>query len=512
MNRNENPFSVFVRIVSVNSYQFLMALLVFTVSPLYAQSPYHADKKVVVLNNGVDYWTWGKGLADRLEKMQTDRPFVDGAVFHIGAEEGAPLWAFNREKWTEQKLMFGELERIAQKSTRYKDNFILVSAHARNAKPDFFDDALWSDIVANAELLGKAVKISGSKGIVFDAEFYSPKESYSPWWYDRTGKKTAHESPYIQRGQSFEKVKAKARQRGREYMAALQKEKPNITVMTLFLYSMPRAYALTDEKLPKSDYALLPAFGDGMLEALGSKASIIDGHEGSYYIEESRKYFEDSDQADYPFARKAGQTLCAPELLSKWNTRGQVAMAPYVDLCYNIYSPAKWRTTEYQSRWLQHNIYNSLLASDQYVWIYVEKIEFWTGAGTPPGLDLARDVKDAVTRYRDGKPLGYDMFKAANIYQYENDKQAEFISSPSITLTRQDAGPDGKVLLSVEMEPAVDISHVEFYVNSFKISEVSSGPYSTSVILPGGDAVAFARAFTKDGRHMTSAPLVWISK
>ena len=512
MNRNENPFSVFVRIVSVNSYQFLMALLVFTVSPLYAQSPYHADKKVVVLNNGVDYWTWGKGLADRLEKMQTDRPFVDGAVFHIGAEEGAPLWAFNREKWTEQKLMFGELERIAQKSTRYKDNFILVSAHARNAKPDFFDDALWIDIVANAELLGKAVKISGSRGIVFDAEFYSTKESYSPWWYDRTDKKIAHESPYIQRGQSFETVKAKARQRGREYMAALQKEKPDITVMTLFLYSLPRACALTDEKLPKSDYSLLPAFGDGMLEALGSNASIIDGHEGSYYIDESRKYFEDSDQGDYPFARKAGQTLCAPELLSKWNARGQVAMAPYVDLCYNLYSPAKWRTTEYQSRWLQHNIYNSLLASDQYVWIYVEKIEFWTGAGTPPGLDLARDVKDAVTRYRDGKPLGYDMFKAANIYQYENDKQAEFISSPSITLTRQDAGPDGKVLLSVEMEPAVDISHVEFYVNSFKISEVSSGPYSTSVILPGGDAVAFARAFTKDGRHMTSAPLVWISK
>jgi len=143
----------------------------------------------------------------------------------------------------------------------------------------------------------------------------------------------------------------------------------------------------------------------------------------------------------------------------------------------------------------------------------VEKIDFWTGAGTPPGLDLARDVEDAVTLYRDGKPLGYDMFKAANIYQYKNDKQAEFISSPSITLTRQDAGPDGKVLLSgKKMEPAADISHVDLYLNSLKVSEVPSAPYCASVILPGGDAVAFARAFTQDGRHMTSAPLVVTSK
>lgn len=122
MNIDEKLFAVSARSVNANSYQCLMALLVFTVSTLSAQSPYHADKKVVVLNIAVDYWTWGKGLADRLEKMQTDRPFVDGAVFHIGVEERAPLLAFNTEKWTEQKLMFGELERIAKKSTRYKDN------------------------------------------------------------------------------------------------------------------------------------------------------------------------------------------------------------------------------------------------------------------------------------------------------------------------------------------------------------------------------------------------------
>jgi hypothetical protein len=151
----------------------------------------------------------------------------------------------------------------------------------------------------------------------------------------------------------------------------LQKEKPDIVVLGLFLYSVPRAYALSTEKLPKTDYALLPAFADGMLEAIGPKAVLIDGNEGSYYLDESRKYIEDSDQGDYPFVQSAAQALCAPELLSKWRVQGQVAMAPYVDLCYNRYLPARWRKPEYESCWLRHNVYNSLLASDQYVWVYV---------------------------------------------------------------------------------------------------------------------------------------------
>lgn len=115
-------------------------------------------------------------------------------------------------------------------------------------------------------------------------------------------------------------------------------------------------------------------------------ADIVDGNEGSFYLDESQKYLTGSDQGDYPFVQSAARDLCAPELQAKWNRQGQVAMAPYVDLCYNLYSPIKWRTPEYESKWLWHNIYQSLLASDQYVWIYAAKIDFWTGAGAPPGL------------------------------------------------------------------------------------------------------------------------------
>lgn len=473
-----------------------------------APSPYHADKKVIVLNAGAEHWTWGKGLADRLDKMQADRPFVDGLVFHIGSAEGTALWAFNKETWTEKKLMFGELERIAKKSTRYHDNFILVWGHARDTKPDFFDDRLWSNIAANAELLGKAVRVSGCKGIVFDPEFYSARESYSPWWYDRSGKKTIHEPPYITRGQSFATVNAKARQRGRENMQALQKEKPDITVLGTFLYSAARAQALSIDKLPKADYALLPAFVDGMLEALGPKGTIIDGNEGSYYLDESRKYVEDSDQGDYQFARSAAKALCSPELLSKWNAQGQVAMAPYVDLCYNLFSPAKWRTPEYESRWMRHNIYNSLLTSDQYVWVYVEKIDFWTGQGTPAGIDLTRDLQEAIALYRAGKPLGYDMCKAGKNYQYKNDKKAEFVPSPSLSLSRTASGRNDRILLSATVKPGDDVRRVEFYVNSLKVGQAHASPYAVVVTLPVGNAVAFARVFTKSCRHVTSAPLI----
>ena len=372
--------------------------------PVYPFKP--KDKKIITYHAS-NYYDWAPDLAKNLTSMQQNRPYMNGVAFHVGSNYGFPNLAFNNEVWTETSLKFTDLETIKSKWTTLTDNFVLVWAHSRNVNPDFFNDNLWAQIIKNTEILGKAVKTAGCKGIMFDAEFYSAGETYSPWWYSKSNTKGS--PPYTDK--TFEIVKAKARQRGKEYVKALQVHMPSITILTTFLYGYCWDYCYGDiQKQPDSEYALLPAFADGMLEALNAESLLIDGNETSYYINSSREHVENSD-ASYNHVRlEATPKVCDPALLSKWHKQGQIAMAPYLELCYNRYNPQSWSTPEYQSKWMMHNVYNGLLTTDQYVWLYIENTNFWTGKGAPAGVDMNADVNTAVSKFRNNEALGFDMY------------------------------------------------------------------------------------------------------
>ena len=278
---------------------------------------YHAESKKIILFQGNHYWDWSVNLANNLEAMQTKRPFLDGLAFHTGDTYGQPPFAFNNENWTEKTLRFDDLAIISKKWTTLTDNFITVWGHSNNVAPDFFNDTLWTQIIKNTELLGKAVKIAGCKGIMFDAEFYSGGETYSPWWYKVPLRNPKHTGRPPYEDKSYLEVCNKARERGKAYVEALQVYMPRITIMTTFLYSYVWAYCYDDiKKLPSSEYGLFAAFADGMVEGLNPGSIIVDGNETSYYIDETRKYFEDSDQNDYAFNKKvAPAVLCDSVIL-----------------------------------------------------------------------------------------------------------------------------------------------------------------------------------------------------
>lgn len=278
-------------------------------SPIYPFKP--KEKKIIILHSS-DYYDWAPDVSKNLAAMQTARPYIDGLACHVGPEYGMPNFAFNNEAWTETGLKFNDLKSIATKWTSFTDNFILVWGHSRNIAPDFYNDKLWSQIVKNAELMGKAVKTSGCKGIMFDAEFYSGGETYSPWWFSKSNSKGT--PPY--NGKKFADVEAKARQRGKEYAQALQTFMPKITIMTTFLYGYCWDYCYGDiNKLPASEYALLPAFADGMLDALNSESVLVDGNETAYYINSSRESVE-TGIANYKHVRlEATPKVIDPTLL-----------------------------------------------------------------------------------------------------------------------------------------------------------------------------------------------------
>jgi hypothetical protein len=484
----------------------LFTVVVFFYLPIYAQLdgyPFRTKKKLIVFNSGVNYWTWSKKIKDDLPSMQANRPYVNGVIFHTGPYEWEPPLAFNNETWTESTLRFDELKTIATKWTTFTDNFILYYPQAKKNGPDFFDDALWSKIYNNAVLVGKAVKTAGCKGIMLDAEFYYTKETYSPWTYKKT---TTIAPPYIKRGQSLDQVRAKARQRGREIVEALQVHMPKIVILSTFLYS--GVYPQDPTKLPDSAYALFPAFVDGMIEALNPESIIIDGNEGSYYVDETRKYVEDSDQADYGHVRRSVQKLCAADLLSKWNKQGQVGMAPYWDLCNNIYLPKSWRTPEYLSKWTTHNLYHSLLITDEYVWLYVEGMDFWSGKDAPTTHNTFEDIRIATEKFRNGEALGYDMYKVASTYQYQHSPIVTITSPATNTIIET----DGNITINANVSAgATSIRKVEFYVNSNKVGEDTTAPYSFTRSFKKRDYILFARVFTTDGKHNSSAPVMLLA-
>jgi len=488
-----------------------LILLCFSWTEMSAQEflyPFKATQKKIIILQGSHYWDWSEDLKDNIENMQASHPYINGVVFHVGPKYDQSSYAFDNESWTENSLRFNELKAISGKWTNFTDNFILLRGNSNNAGPDFFDDKLWKQIITNTELLGKAVKTGGCKGIVFDPEFYSGNHTYSPWWYNKAEKYSA---PYKEKGISFGDVTVKARQRGKEYVQALQKHMPQVTILTTFLYSSAWAYCYNDiQKQPDSPYALLASFGNGMLEGLNRGSILIDGNEPSYYIDETRKYLEGSDENDYSYTRyDATIKLCDATALKKWNAQGQVAMSPYLDNYYNIYSPVSWSTPEYQSKWMMHNVYNSLLASDQYVWVYIESTDFWKTTNTPAGVDIYKDIRTAVDKFRKGEALGYDMYKSDENYKFQSDKQAQFIYGPVPRVSvKYDKSLPGNVTIQVDTDNGTAVSKVKFYINSVIAGESDKQPYILKKWLPEGNFCIVARTFNVDGTHCTSAPLI----
>ena len=63
-------------------------------------------------------------------------------------------------------------------------------------------------------------------------------------------------------------------------------------------------------------------------------------------------------------------------------------------------------TPEEQAKWFEHNTYWALYSTDEYVWLYSERMSWWKNQ-TPPGLEEA--VLSARRKIADSQPLGFDI-------------------------------------------------------------------------------------------------------
>ena len=328
-------------------------------------------------------------IREHIREME-QRPF-DGLIFRLkGGSNVLTPAAWNESVFAED---YDNLANIAWE--KFTDNFVILLAASDQ---DWFDDAQWQAIEHNVELVAKAAKIARCVGVCFDAEPYGK----SPWAY----KEAAHRDT-----KSFVEYEAIARQRGGQFIKALERQLPGAHVLTFYQLGLfgelckPMADEERAEKLSKHGYALLPAFVNGMLEGASPEVRITDGNEHAYYYTDRTSYLD-----AYHLITQRALYLVAPELRARYRVQVQVGQALYIDQYFGLRAQkvlGNYMTPAEQPKWFEHNVYWALNTTDHYVWCYSERMNWWKNEGIPEGSEAAiRSARDKVVA---GKDLGFDI-------------------------------------------------------------------------------------------------------
>ncbi len=374
---------------------FLLSLssLIILLFPINALSQQRPKKKIVEYGWDVPYPDF---VRDNIREMEK-RPF-EGIIFRTKGFDHI----FDTRPWEKEKLQ-PQLDTLAQiKWEKFTDNFLTLYA-ASKWKMDWFNDEHWKVIVNNMKLFSLAVRSGNCVGVCFDPEPYDT----DPWVYP---------GPY--KDKSFEQVCEQVRRRGRQFIMALQEHMPEIRVLSLFQLGLfghvldEPDTRIRQEKLRKQWMPLLPAFCIGMVEGAAPGTILIDGNELAYYYENHHKFYE-----AYHLIRQRAQALVPEELRKKYNRNVQVGMALYIDQTLGkrtVQTISQFMTPEQQLKFFEHNVYYSLTTSDEYVWCYSERMNWWLPPEKvkedrilPPGVEQA--LISARQKYEQGKPLGFDI-------------------------------------------------------------------------------------------------------
>jgi len=114
----------------------------------------------------------------------------------------------------------------------------------------------------------------------------------------------------------------------------------------------------------------------------------------------------------YHAMRQRARGLVPPELREKYERQVQAGQALYVDPNFALRQPKTEQYLSYRmmpeerARWFEHNTYWALYTTDEYVWCYSERMNWWKDQ-TPPGLEAA--IVSARQKIAEGKPLGFDL-------------------------------------------------------------------------------------------------------
>jgi hypothetical protein len=266
---------------------------------------------------------------------------------------------------------------------------------------DWYSDSDWTKVLSAVKFNAQVAKAAGCVGLLFDPEPYGT----NPWNYH----KQKHIDQY-----SYAQYSAKVYQRGQQFMETMQSQIPDVKVLMFHQYQMLYAVAHNPDSakreatLAAANYGLYLPFLNGMLSVINKNAQMIDGNEGSYYYQKPAQFYE-----AYWQMREGARINVPKELLEKYETNEKSANALYVDRLFSLrpetfgYQISAGMTPEERAQWFEQNTYYALKTSQEYVWLYSEKMNWWTDTSLPPGLQNA--VIAAKAKLMNGQDFGYNL-------------------------------------------------------------------------------------------------------
>jgi NPCBM/NEW2 domain len=355
--------------------------------------PPSSGKKLIELG-------WDAMTADFVKSniaAMEQRPF-NGFVMNLHAGQTI----FNKTAYPDSAYTNDRNDLAATTFTKLNDNFISIWGSRENGW-SWFDDNDWAATVTNARNFAKTAKIGRFKGFFFDPEPYEN----NPWAYNSG----------LYPNQSFNEVQAKVRQRGGEFMNALQSEMPNVKVLTLFGVSYIKMRAEQSGNLEGVDWVLLASFIDGMLSTINPQAQLIDGNEFSYY-----NYLPKSQEFDaFKNSKNAARSLISAENQAKYDNQVKTSQAVFIDALLKLLGSGDSDSNEpligchlrgrnERKLILENHIYQALRTTDEYAWVYSEKMNWWNSPYPSFAFptDLEPVIASAMQKINANQPLGFD--------------------------------------------------------------------------------------------------------
>lgn len=342
--------------------QVLTFCLAVSISAAFADEPV-CKKKLIELGWDIPTTEY---IAKHWREMEANAPF-SGVMYDLVATSPdgrrcASQTLFTRDAWEREWFESCVRDLDSCEFQRYRDNFIRVNFSPADFAWD--DEEAWKNVCDKSAICAWAARETNGS-LCFDFESYGS----ALFRYDSRS------------GMTFQDAKALARRRGAEMCSAIVGEFPQVKILCLWMNSINVAAGKMedpDRALRGSGYGLLPAFIDGLLDALTPEALLIDGCETGYYMNGSSQY--DRAACDMLLATGPCVALVSPENRKKYRAQVQAGFGFYLDMYSNPEGSTYYRGPEEgETRFdrLAANLRAAVNASDQYVWVYGEQKRWW---------------------------------------------------------------------------------------------------------------------------------------
>jgi hypothetical protein len=238
---------------------------------------------------------------------------------------------------------------------RFTDNFLPVYIPiAEAADLNWFDEERWRIVVNNFGVVAKIAAEGGAKGLILDPE------------QGTTVKPFSYPSQRQQVNRPFAEYAQMARLRGRQVMAAITTSLPDPVILSLLGYTLTQYGLRPGDPVPEAPYGLLPAFYDGLLEAMPPRACLIDGYEFAYGYKQRRQFLE-----GYRKIHETAITLSAVPRLYRAHVRAG----------FGLWLDGGRRPDYFSPEELRRALSDALDISDGYVWLYSQGPKFFPPSG-----------------------------------------------------------------------------------------------------------------------------------